>query len=668
VLRMIKDRSRPRAVRPRSRQGARSTVALAFAAALALLYGERGYSVPLEVYGHLPNLEDVALSPSGTRIAFVHTAGDSRMIGVVSFAERKVIGSVRVGNDKLRGIGWADDDNLLLTLSTTALPPGFSGPKQEWSTLEDYSVKSNRLMVLPQTLHNPGFTMMNVVSGNPQVRRIDGDTVLFIPGAYIASTSFASTSLPALFRYDLTTGGEKVLREGTLESRGWLVGADGNIAAAENYDERGERWSIWVGRGGDLQEAASGKAGIEFPSLLGFGPSPNTLLIQSIENGDSVWRVMSMTDGSLGPPMAEHRSLDAPIEDRVTHRMIGGVHVEDQPVFVFFDPDLEDRWESIVASFPGESVAYVSSSADFSKIVVRIEGAQHGYRYVLVDVNKHSAASLGDVYQGVTAPLEVRRITYAAADGMRIPAYLTLPAGRPAKDLPLVVLPHGGPAARDDAEFDWWSQALADQGYAVLRPNYRGSSLTEKFLEAGFGEWGRKMQTDLSDGVHYLASEGIVDPKRVCIVGASYGGYAALAGVTLQQGIYRCAVSVAGISDLARMLRWQDENRGLGDARAIRYWDRFWAVSGPGDPALDAISPIKHVAAVDVPVLLIHGRDDTVVPYEQSKEMLDALEGAKKNVELVTLTHEDHWLTHGETRLQMLESTVDFLRKYDPPN
>ena len=635
---------------------------LAGAAALALLHAQCGFAVPLAVYGNLPSLEDVALSPSGTRIAFVHTDGDARMIGVVSFSERKVIGTVRVGRDKLRGIGWADDDNLLLSLTTTALPVGFIGFRAEWSTLEDYNVKSRRLIVLPQPLHDPNYLMMNIVAGSAMVRDIDGHTVLFIPGVHLAQASE-----PVLIRYDLETGGERIFREGSPTTQSWLVDSAGHIVASEDYDERAQRWSIWVGRGGeDLREAASGKAGIEFPSLLGFGPSPNTLLVQSIEDGNSAWRLMSMTDGSLGPPMAEHRVLNAPIEDRTTHRMIGGVHVADRPQYVFFDPDMEARWESIIDSFAGESVEYVSSSADLSRIVILVEGPRYGYRYVLVDMNNHSAASLGEVYQGVTAPLEVRRMTYAAADGMRIPAYLTLPAGRPAKALPLVVLPHGGPAARDTAQFDWWSQALADQGYAVLRPNYRGSSLTWQFLSAGFGQWGRKMQTDLSDGVQYLAAEGLIDPKRVCIVGASYGGYAALAGVTLQHGVYRCAVSVAGISDLAEMLKHYDP--GLGSSRTIRYWDRFWAVSGPADPALDAISPIKHVAAVDVPVLLIHGRDDTVVPYGQSEEMLDALRAENKNVQLVTLSHEDHWLTHGDTRLQMLESTVDFLRKYNPPN
>jgi dipeptidyl aminopeptidase/acylaminoacyl peptidase len=176
------------------------------------------------------------------------------------------------------------------------------------------------------------------------------------------------------------------------------------------------------------------------------------------------------------------------------------------------------------------------------------------------------------------------------------------------------------------------------------------------------------MQTDLSDGVRYLAAQGIVDPARVCIVGASYGGYAALAGVTLDPGVYRCAIAVAGLSDLKRMLVWVDENN-MGRANiAQRYWDRFMGVKGPDDPALDAISPIKHLDAVNVPVLLIHGKDDTVVPYEQSQFFYDALRRAHKPVSLVTLKHEDHWLSRSDTRLLMLQTTVAFLRANNPPD
>ena len=232
--------------------------------------------------------------------------------------------------------------------------------------------------------------------------------------------------------------------------------------------------------------------------------------------------------------------------------------------------------------------------------------------------------------------------------------------------MPLVVLPHGGPASRDLPNFDWWAQAIASRGYAVLQVNFRGSDgFGSEFERAGYGEWGRKMQTDLSDGVRYLAAQGTIDPKRVCITGASYGGYAAMAGPTLDRGVYRCAVAVAGVSDLGRMIAHASYAQGRS---AFRYWKRFMGAESASDPKLDEISPAKLAARSDAPILLIHGVDDTVVPYEQSQIMADALRKAGKPVAFVTMKGEDHWLSKGATRLEMLTATVAFLEMHNPPN
>jgi dipeptidyl aminopeptidase/acylaminoacyl peptidase len=298
--------------------------------------------------------------------------------------------------------------------------------------------------------------------------------------------------------------------------------------------------------------------------------------------------------------------------------------------------------------------------------VLEVFGARDGYRYELIDWEPVHAQALGDVYAGLDAIAEVRTIRYRAADGLEIPAQLTLPRDRPERALPLILLAHDGPALVAANRFDWWAQALAAQGYAVLQPNFRGSDLGRQFIEAGYNEWGRKMQSDLSDGVQYLSQQGVVDPKRVCIAGRGYGGYAALAGVTLQNGIYRCAVSVGGISELDEFIRWTADHSLRGDNLAVRNWDRYLGASGPRDPALRVLSPNDHVAAVSVPVLLVHGRDDTVVPYDQSADMAKALKRAGKSVGMVTLDHEDHWLSSDATRLKMLEASTAFLEANNP--
>jgi dipeptidyl aminopeptidase/acylaminoacyl peptidase len=173
------------------------------------------------------------------------------------------------------------------------------------------------------------------------------------------------------------------------------------------------------------------------------------------------------------------------------------------------------------------------------------------------------------------------------------------------------------------------------------------------------------MQTDLSDGVRHLAGRGIIDPSRVCIVGMSYGGYAALAGVTLDPGVYRCAVSVAGVSGLHTMRDWVEEHR----AESVRrYWNNFWGVSDSDEKALDALSPVAYASRVTVPVMLIHGRDDAVVPVDQSRRMARALESQNKPVELVELDGEDHWLSRSATRLATLAQALAFLERHNPPD
>jgi dipeptidyl aminopeptidase/acylaminoacyl peptidase len=623
-----------------------------------------GAAVPLEVYGRLPALEDVALSPDGSRIAFVSTAENTRIVAAVALADRKTLGGFRMGEEKLRWLAWADSSHLLLETSTTASPWDYIGPEREWHLLSVYDVGQQRLTTVPDPRRlNEDLPITIAVSGHPMVRHIDGHTVLFVPALYAQRQA-----LHALIRVDLTTWQERVVLLGSAATQEWMVDAAGEVVAEQDYDEEQQRWTLKIRRDRHLEPVLSGEAAIDTPHILGFGPNADTLLMQTLENEQPVWRLVSLRDGSVSAPMAERKELDFPIEDQRTYRMIGGVRGGDDARFVFFDPTLQQRWNSVIGAFVGDRLRLVSWSDDFSKLVLLVDGPQHGYGYELIDLDSHTAIPVGDVYAGGAPSLEVRRITYAAADGLQIPAYLTLPAGRAEKKLPLIVLPHGGPAAHDVARFDWWAQALANQGYAVLQPNFRGSDLSRSFLAAGFGQWGRKMQTDLSDGVRYLASQGMIDPTRVCIVGASYGGYAALAAVTLDPGVYRCAVSVAGISDLKRMLEWVNDKHFNRSNYEQRYWDRFMGARGPDDPALAEISPIKHIEAVSVPVLLINGRDDTVVPYEQSTVMANALRRARKDVQLVTLQHEDHWLSRSETRLQMLQSLVAFLRAHNPPD
>jgi dipeptidyl aminopeptidase/acylaminoacyl peptidase len=253
----------------------------------------------------------------------------------------------------------------------------------------------------------------------------------------------------------------------------------------------------------------------------------------------------------------------------------------------------------------------------------------------------------------------VESITYKARDGTVIPAHLTLPPGAETRNLPLVVLPHRGPEARDYAEFDWWAQFLATRGYAVLQPQFRGSTgFGDAFRLAGRRQWGGLMQDDVTDGVHALIERGIADARRICVVGAAYGGYAALAGAAFTPDLYACAVSINGVANLSDMLQYEEELGGSESNRAGYWRDSI----GPRlDPSLDAHSPVKAAARVRAPVLILYSADDTVVPPSQSQDMAHALKEEGKTVKVVELKGDDHWLSYTETRTQMLQELDTFL-------
>jgi len=634
-----------------------------FTAAVACLVGWHpavaADAVPLEAFGRLPSLEDVAISPHGTKIAFVRTRGDSRILIVAAVTNPQTLGGVRVGEVKLRNLAWIDDDNLLATASTTSLPPmGFIGPTTEWYQLANFNIAKQKLDPISFEVHD--VRTFNVITDNPSLRDVSGRMTLYARGWCVRDKTFS-----CLFAFGYPDRRARLVAEAAEPRTTWFMDETGNIAAQSIYNEEKRLWEIKTRNNGHWTVAASGTAAIDMPQVLGFSADGRGMIVRFVVNGDPEWRTLNLADNTWSPPLVKSALFSGVIEDRKTGRIIGGIREIGSSEYVFFDNELQAHWNAVLRAFPDERVSLVSHSDDFSRMVLRVFGPNDGYVYALYDWYSHHATILGRVYEAIHAPGEMRAISYRAADGLTIPAFLTLPPGAPEKDLPLIVFPHGGPAVADTLDFNWWSQALAAQGYAVLQPNFRGSILNSNFLEAGYGEWGRKMQTDLSDGVRYLAHQGIIDPKRVCIVGGSYGGYAALAGVTIESGVYRCAVSVAGVSDLRRLRKWTIANR-MGSEQ--RYWDRFMGAADQNDPALIAISPIEHVAAVTVPILLIHGRDDTVVPYEQSDVMLSALQRAGKSVTMVTLKHEDHWLSRGDTRLQMLQATVDFLKANNPPN
>lgn len=355
--------------------------------------------------------------------------------------------------------------------------------------------------------------------------------------------------------------------------------------------------------------------------------------------------------------------LDDPILDEWTRRVVGASYMDDRPEYSYFDPARDMLQKSLEKAFPGLTVRAASTNLARDRVIVEADGPHKPPTYYLLDRNTHQATQILSAYPNLTeADLgEMKPYPYKARDGLDIPAYLTLPPGKLPKNLPVVVMPHGGPDSRDSIGFDWWAQFLANRGYAVLQPNYRGSyGYGEKFTEAGLLQWGLKMQDDITDGVKKMIADGIADPKRICIVGASYGGYAALAGATFTPGLYACAMSYAGVSDLPEMLSNERGDWGK-DSQALSFWFSRVGSSYDNGEQIRATSPARHADQVTCPILLVHGEGDTTVRIKQSELMYDALKAAGKDVQFVRVPNDDHYLTFGDTRIRMLNELEKFL-------
>ncbi len=258
--------------------------------------------------------------------------------------------------------------------------------------------------------------------------------------------------------------------------------------------------------------------------------------------------------------------------------------------------------------------------------------------------------------------LDTAVVSYTARDGAQLWGYLTLPRDTRAPP-PLIVMPHGGPAARDSYGYNPRVQFLATRGYAVFQPNFRGSEGSGRtFAAAGHRQWGRRMQDDVIDGVQHLVSSGVVDGARMCIVGASYGGYVALAAGAFTPDLFKCVVAIAPVSDLIQVL---NEERMEGrNSIGYAYWTQVIGDPNRDRDELIAMSPARHAENFRAPVLLIHGSDDYTVRIEQSETMRNALQRAGREVRFVRVEHEPHYFYESANRRRLLEEIEAFVAQH----
>ena len=643
-----------------------------FVAVAVLLMGASAAEAapPIEAYGKLPSAEAFELSPSGNRLAFVSDSPDGRAVFVME--DNKLIGRVRIVDKddkgqkieaKIRHIDWADEDHVLVWTSKTYNLGMDYGFEHEIGQVLVVNLKAKDSFYV---FEKDTMILNGVFEGFGYVRK-DGHVYGLFESQALDQFR-APQGFGVVYKVDLDSQRSGQVAVDAENPREWLFAPDGDILANTQYDKITGDWRLWGGAKHDVLLAQS-KSPFESDGIEGQGRTPGTILYLTHDADDGA-AFFEATANGAGQPTPMFKDLDqvSPMFDRESGLLIGATFVGETPDAMFFDAHQEAVWKGVKKAFPNLNVTLVSHNTDFNKLFVYTDGDDDSGTDWIVDIKTGHADPFGSAYPDVkSADVGPRKyVQYRAADGTEIEGVLTLPPGSTGKNLPVIVLPHGGPRAHDDLAFDWWAEAFASRGYAVFQPNFRGSTgYGAEFVQAGYGEWGKKMQTDISDGLADLAKKGVVDPKRACIVGASYGGYAALAGVTVQTGLYRCAVAVAGVSDLRAMLI-DEADKNNSRSPELRYWKTAMGAKSTTDGALREISPANLASKADAPILLIHGKDDTTVPIEQSRIMERALKGAGKPVEFVQLDGEDHYLSRTPTRVAMLQATIAFVEKYNP--
>ena len=630
---------------------------------------------PASAFASLPEMTLVRLSPNGQRVAWANDPGGTPVVVVFDLASGKDLKRLTPSNARIRDLDWADDRTLIMSVSRSL-------------TLDAKTVAEKRYefeRFLAVNVEAPGGDAQSLLMEHPSREFVTGASLESLhsgkPGTIIMSTWNHSGTAQreqigsrlsggredsgyelSLFEVDTVSGKGRLLESGSAFTSDWILDGKGQAVARSDWNPDTRLYSVLVKDGKGWRTIHSAEIDYDF-DLVGLTADGNSLLAISSRGGNrfKVW-ALPIAGGEM-TIFYEHpeQDVESVIHDRFTGAPAGFAIGGPVPRIHWTDPKMASIQNAVSKAFPGHITQIYDRSADYKRIVTSVDDASSPPVVYLIDFAKGSAEIIGEAYPALAGvALGAQETTsYPSRDGIEIPAYLTTPPAREAKNLPLIVFPHGGPYARNDSGFDWWAQFLATRGYAVLQPQFRGSwGFGAGHFRAGHRQWGKAMQDDITDGVNYLVGKGIADPKRICIVGASYGRYAALAGAAFTPDLYVCAVSVNGIADVPSMAGFIRKRSG-DDSNALRSWRDL--IGDPSDQDLADFSPARALDKIRIPILLVHGTNDTVVPFEQSQNFARLLGGKAGGVEFVELKDEDHWLSRSESRLTMLQAMERFL-------
>lgn len=608
-------------------------------------------------YASKPYMSGLRISPEGTRLSYLQEDGDDTMIVIADPEDPYTpLRRVNVGDYTIAEIRWANEQRLLVQVESRTFA---------FFTL----VPTRRLMVV------------DTESG--EARMVDEDADGFIGGEILyvepygrwvmVATQFDVDEYMSVRRIDLDTGRGVRVQKPKRDVWRWFVDDKGVVRGGLAVE--GRKFTMYVrdGRGEELRKVKGkfDKDEVEQIDEIFYSPMANEAAIIS-NHEDGRFAVYRFDLENVAPAELLFANPEGDVDEMLvdwdTGTLIGARYHTDRWRTHWFDEDFAQLQARVDAAFPENDNEVLSWSRHRLKVLIRSHRADDPGVYYLFDRRAGRMHIVGTPYPSIpeNSLAPVRRVTYTARDGLEIPAFLTLPPDKQdATGLPLIMFPHGGPFARDEWTYDPQVQFLASRGYAVFQPQFRGSTGRGlSHVEAGYGQMGYAMQDDLDDGIDWLANQGIIDPKRVCIYGISYGGYAAMWGAIRNPERYRCAVSMAGVSDVRSMLKHDKDY--FSAKRYYRSWkERILGVDADKD-MMRAISPIEHIEGLRVPMMIAHGKRDRRVPISQSTKMVEEMREAGIEVDEVYYEKSRHGPTDRDEMVDWLNRLQAFFEEHNP--
>jgi dipeptidyl aminopeptidase/acylaminoacyl peptidase len=601
-------------------------------------------------FGARENVESIALSPDGTRVAYaIPTQGQGSRLYWVEVGSTQLHGITNVDGSEQRvaGCNWVSNQRLVCELFGVDRAAGFIGGASRLVALD---IDGSNVRIINRGHRSLwGGRVIDWLPGE------ENQILLLEAGGNVARVdTVTGRSRPVSTNGiggDYVTDGRGVLRLKRIQSeRGATLQVGNEIT--QYYRPAGT--NDWVRFGVYNQITDEG------PWPMAVDPERNAAYVmeQDAAGRDVVYRVS--LDGSGRRDLTASNptvDIDGLIRIGRRGRVVGVTYATERRQSTYFDPELQRVAQQLSRALPGQPlINFLGESDDESRLLVRAGSDTDPGTYYVLDRATHRLTRIMNSrpeLDGIQLAA-VRPITFRAADGTEIPGYLTLPPAGPQNGLPAIVMPHGGPSARDEWGFDWLAQYFANRGYAVLQPNFRGSAGygSQWFQTNGFRSW-RIAVGDVNDAGRWLVGEGIADPSKLAVLGWSYGGYAALQSNVLDPGLFRAVIAIAPVTDL-QMAR--DEYRGTSFNASMR--DFF----GTG-PHIAEGSPARRAQNIRAPVLMFHGALDLNVEIRHSRVMRDRLRDAGKSVELVEYPDLDHQLEDSAVRAELLRRSDAFLRR-----